>query len=917
VRVISTAQQHVLDSGVQGEWCRLSVKDADGNWRDLTTWPGFNAVKSVSWKSAVNDPHGTFSATLLRELYQLSLAPLMQDSALNRAFDPGASYAPLIAPNRDVKIEVAITMIDTPPESGDWFQVFRGRIDTVNAASSTDVAISGRSQSGRLAQQYIKYERVYAFGADGGPVSMRVWSPEMVLTSGEYVCPASRGEDDPGFNKFFVVASSGTAGTVEPTWTTGTGITDGSATHDYVGAPTVTGFPVEAEMQLIIDDNVGIGDTAPILHVAVSPSWDVTQWLQSRGFTWDALDALAGQIGWDLRDKWSVADTDWRLEFYEPDRTVSTPDFTFGPSDYGHIEQLSVDIAEIRNAVRIIYKDSTDLWPDGTPKRKVLDDSEPDSITKYGELWCEIQEDETSNIDTEVEAQRLADALLSDCAEPTAVMRAPLARGFPWAELNDYYTFTANDLQFSEDLSEAVTDISQTFENGRLKTQLGLRGQPTAGHRRYIEKQQHRHNTFGLGSGTNHRFDHFQGPKTPKLAFDPTVGGTRISLSTDVDKRALPEEFELHVYKDTATPLDDSTLSSVGALRNVEVSQLEPGADYYAVVVPRFYNGLQLVRGQPSKEQLFTAGRAKAGHLEGGIALGGYPLNGGFETRFDPAGMPDHWVLGAGATLGTSVQVVEDGSGISGSRFVRFDSAPGGDPCIIESAQFPVINDRADGSDRYSQLYRASFRLRNDAGNPSGGGIIATINTYDSAGIFSSSTGATIAGSDEKPGKWILKQFIYEVTFDPAARSMSLQLSDDNEGDEFVTDLDELRFEWIGTPWFYVGDTSHYTDAYEQIPNFSGTWVNFDSGTHTKAAFRRDQTGRVWLKGFIKSGTINTAAFVLPPSFRPTTSNVNFAVDANSAHGRVEIDTSGNVTPVSGSTTSISLDGLNFMPGLP
>ena len=74
MRTITAAQQAVLDSGVQSEHVRVSVKDATAVWRDLGSYPGFNAVRGVRWSEKVDDPHMTLSLTLKRELYRLSLS---------------------------------------------------------------------------------------------------------------------------------------------------------------------------------------------------------------------------------------------------------------------------------------------------------------------------------------------------------------------------------------------------------------------------------------------------------------------------------------------------------------------------------------------------------------------------------------------------------------------------------------------------------------------------------------------------------------------------------------------------------------------------------------------------------------------------------------------------------------------------
>lgn len=90
-------------------------------------------------------------------------------------------------------------------------------------------------------------------------------------------------------------------------------------------------------------------------------------------------------------------------------------------------------------------------------------------------------------------------------------------------------------------------------------------------------------------------------------------------------------------------------------------------------------------------------------------------------------------------------------------------------------------------------------------------------------------------------------------------------------------------------------------------PAFQGTWVNYDTLTYRGARFWKDPVGLVHIEGLIKSGTINTTAFVLPAGYRPGNALI-FASDTNTGHGRLDIAASGNVLPVSGGTGYFSIN---------
>lgn len=617
MRTITADQQGVLNADSQSDHLRVWIKDSGGTFRDLTTYPGFNAVKSATWSDKVDSPHVTADITLIRELHKLSLAPLMTNSALNRGFNPSASYAALIALNREVKIEVAVVPMGRTPGAVDWMEVFRGRIDDFDQASSSgEVKISCRDLGGRLAQQYIKTELVYAYAQDGANyVPLRVWEPQMVVVINQTYClPASRGSSEPGNNKFFKCSQSGTTGTSEPTWTTGTNIADGTAKWNYVGAPTAAGVPVQNVMQNILDDHKAASDTAVTLYTPTSPGWAIKQFIQKREFVLGAISSLAKQIGWEVKYRWRSGTSQFELTFSQPNRSSPSVNYSFAPSEYADPTRLGVNISEIRNAWRIIYSDSSDLWPDGQPKRKVIEVSDASSIAKYGELWAEIQEDSASNIDTTAEATTLVNAALSDCKEPTAELAVDLIRGFPWVETNDYYTFQANGLHFDNAQSLAVTGWTQTYEGGRLKTSLTLRGQPSLGAMVWIAATVHPMIPIPY---TPPPIQHFNGRETPAIVLSPEVGGVLGLVVDTIDRSHLDQEVEIHIYTTPGTPLTSSTLKTVITGRSFSVGDLTPGATYRMRSVPRWLGkGGRTVRGQPSPEQTFIAGRASTAHLE-------------------------------------------------------------------------------------------------------------------------------------------------------------------------------------------------------------------------------------------------------------------------------------------------------------
>lgn len=97
---------------------------------------------------------------------------------------------------------------------------------------------------------------------------------------------------------------------------------------------------------------------------------------------------------------------------------------------------------------------------------------------------------------------------------------------------------------------------------------------------------------------------------------------------------------------------------------------------------------------------------------------------------------------------------------------------------------------------------------------------------------------------------------------------------------------------------------------------YQNSWHAYGA-PYAKAAYVKTPDGWVRLFGVIAGGTVGSAAFVLPPGYRPDNAALPgpFAVFSSSANsiGRVDVSTNGAVTPMSPSVTgSVSLEGITF-----
>lgn len=90
------------------------------------------------------------------------------------------------------------------------------------------------------------------------------------------------------------------------------------------------------------------------------------------------------------------------------------------------------------------------------------------------------------------------------------------------------------------------------------------------------------------------------------------------------------------------------------------------------------------------------------------------------------------------------------------------------------------------------------------------------------------------------------------------------------------------------------------------------SWARY-AETHEAAAYSKDVSGTVVMKGTVASGTVGATArvFVLPPGYRPAYLMV-FPVITNTGIGQVNIEPTGEVRPISGGNTWFSLGGIVF-----
>jgi hypothetical protein len=99
--------------------------------------------------------------------------------------------------------------------------------------------------------------------------------------------------------------------------------------------------------------------------------------------------------------------------------------------------------------------------------------------------------------------------------------------------------------------------------------------------------------------------------------------------------------------------------------------------------------------------------------------------------------------------------------------------------------------------------------------------------------------------------------------------------------------------------------------AWTDVTAFTNAWASFGS-PYANVGYRMVNS-RVYLRGVLKSGTLNANAFVLPAGYRPA-SRLLFAATSANAFATVLVgdSVSGNVQVTVGAVTAVSLEGMSW-----
>lgn len=286
-----------------------------------------------------------------------------------------------------------------------------------------------------------------------------------------------------------------------------------------------------------------------------APSYYVNANTQAVGALMPALQEIAALPGAVLRYMITgTADVN-QFTLFTPNRAPSSPDWTFGPSEYRAIPVNRIDYDGIRNYIPVTYFDDvagtttitspapepttvsatagaatfsaspgttiangavivvegvaytvsgysggTTATLSGAPTFTAKAWVTSASITRYGLLPMPIGLDRTTNITTLAAAGALADAVRADLEFPI-LEQSIESEGAWFVELYDYVKLDPNGTHYADAQYGGVTTVTHTFAGGTLVTTIGLRGKPAGGYRSWLS----------LGSDT------------PRAAFVPEI----------------------------------------------------------------------------------------------------------------------------------------------------------------------------------------------------------------------------------------------------------------------------------------------------------------------------------------------------------------------------------------------------------
>lgn len=243
--------------------------------------------------------------------------------------------------------------------------------------------------------------------------------------------------------------------------------------------------PVEDLMQEILDASPAHPtDPVPTLVTIGDPDWHLDRHDQTQVRLWEALQALAEQIGWDLRYEYTASDP-FALRLAEPRRDIVDPDTVWVPGEYVEVPVAQLNDSVVRNRLRLIHRNDAGVLVTSEYVNST-------SAALFGNRWMQIAGAPVAAITNQPEADRLGPVILADVAFPEFdhAYRMPF---IPYLMVGDYYGFAANDVHYDAQQDGGVVELQWELVAGGGWVTARTAGKPRGAYRGWLEKEDPRH----------------------------------------------------------------------------------------------------------------------------------------------------------------------------------------------------------------------------------------------------------------------------------------------------------------------------------------------------------------------------------------------------------------------------------------
>jgi hypothetical protein len=302
-RAISAKQAKVIASGQYRTFVKVEVLYAS-QWRDLTWLCNTDFLKGVEWSDDVENQVGSCTVTCARNINELSLAPLHERSKVNNL---GGSYSPMLQANRLFRVKTQVQPIGAPKSDLDWVEVFKGRIDSVDA-SNEDLTFTGRDLGGVMQDTFIENPSFeYGTNSPSTPTALENVIAQVIIDNNDY-------------------------------------FPSGSNLNLYV--PVTPAFGIQPRFK---QDKMSIFDA--VQRLAQLVGWEVRQ-----RYVDDPMEAPSGYFDF-YEDPPAPG---WYLVFRDP-RTQTSPSWEFSKHQFTELNSQTSDLTSVRNSVSIVYTPQDDV----------------------------------------------------------------------------------------------------------------------------------------------------------------------------------------------------------------------------------------------------------------------------------------------------------------------------------------------------------------------------------------------------------------------------------------------------------------------------------------------------------------------------------------------------------------------------